>query len=393
MSNDEGMGSKAAARVDAIAKIGADVARPAAADVDAKARFPAETLAALRAAGALGLAVSEELGGGGADVLELARGCAALAQHCASSAMVLAMHHIQVLSIARHTGGSRELADYLRAVASEQRLIASVTSEVGPSGDMRQSVAAVEANGGSFALTKKATTLSYGSYADDLLITARRGPDAAPSDQVLVLALRGHHAIADQGAWDTLGMRGTCSPGGTVSAHGEAWQVLPVPFGTIATLTMVPTSHVLWSACWLGIATDAVAKAQASVRSKARAQPGVVPRAAQRLSELLGKLQLLRHDVFGVAEEYERLRRAGDEETLSSLGFALRVNNLKLSGSRLVVEIVGDALGICGIQAYKNDSPTSLGRHLRDAHSAALMIANDRIHETNASMLLVHKGT
>ena len=48
-------------------------------------------------------------------------------------------------------------------------------------------------------------------------------------------------------------------------------------------------------------------------------------------------------------------------------------------------------LGICGIAGYKNDSPYSLGRHLRDAHSAALMIGNDRILATNASLLLVHK--
>ena len=41
---------------------------------------------------------------------------------------------------------------------------------------------------------------------------------------------------------------------------------------------------------------------------------------------------------------------------------------------------------------YKNDTPFSVGRHLRDALSGALMIANDRIHATNAGLLLVHKG-
>jgi acyl-CoA dehydrogenase len=67
------------------------------------------------------------------------------------------------------------------------------------------------------------------------------------------------------------------------------------------------------------------------------------------------------------------------------------MNNLKVSASQLVVDIVHRALLICGIQGYKNDSPFSLGRHLRDAHSAALMIGNDRILATNASLLLVLK--
>jgi acyl-CoA dehydrogenase len=40
---------------------------------------------------------------------------------------------------------------------------------------------------------------------------------------------------------------------------------------------------------------------------------------------------------------------------------------------------------------FKNDTPYSVGRHLRDSMSAALMIANERIHQTNATLLLVAK--
>jgi acyl-CoA dehydrogenase len=307
--------------------------------------------------------------------------------------MVLAMHHIQVLSIVKHSSGKPELLEYARDLVREQRLIASVTSEVGPSGDMRRSVAAVQARGERFELVKQATTVSYGQHADDLLITARRDTDAAPNDQVLVLAPRGGYRLADVGAWDTLGMRGTCSPGAKVQVEGASWQILPVPFGEIATYTMVPVSHVLWSACWLGIATDAVERAGTMVRGKARAQPGVVPRAAQRLAEIVRKLQIMRDQVTGLAREYDELTLARDTDHLSSLAFALRINNLKLIASTMVVEIVSEALETCGIAAYRNDSPFSLGRHLRDAYSAALMINNDRIEDTNASLLLIHKGT
>jgi acyl-CoA dehydrogenase len=40
---------------------------------------------------------------------------------------------------------------------------------------------------------------------------------------------------------------------------------------------------------------------------------------------------------------------------------------------------------------FRNDTPFSVGRHLRDAMSAPLMIANERIHQTNASLLLIAK--
>ena len=166
----------------------------------------------------LSAAVPRALGGAGANPVELATQCVALGQHCASSAMILAMHHIQVASIAQHCGGSPELEAYLRRVVDEQRLIASVTSEVGPSGDMRQSVACVTQVDGGFTLSKRATTISYGAYAEDLLITARRDPEAAPSNQVLVLVLGGDFSLEEPGTWDTLGMRGTCSAGARASA-------------------------------------------------------------------------------------------------------------------------------------------------------------------------------
>ena len=54
-----------------------------------------------------------------------------------------------------------------------------------------------------------------------------------------------------------------------------------------------------------------------------------------------------------------------------------------------VIDIIQRALLICGISGYRNDSPFSLGRHLRDAWSAALMVSNDRITTGMGKMLLV----
>ena len=47
---------------------------------------------------------------------------------------------------------------------------------------------------------------------------------------------------------------------------------------------------------------------------------------------------------------------------------------------------------ICGLASYRLDTPYSLGRHLRDAMGASLMVNNDRIMGNNAQMLLVHRG-
>jgi len=379
-------------RLSVVRTIGESDARAAAVDVDAQARFPHETFGALREARMLSAAVPVEFGGYGASIEELTRHCMTLGRHCASSAMILAMHHIEVICIATHCGNDPDLIAYLRRVVAEQRLIASVTSEVGPSGDMRSSVAAVLREETRFSLTKHATTISYGAHADDLLLTARQDPNAAANEQVLVLLLDDEYELREAGNWDTLGMRGTCSAGAVVVGAGAAWQIMKEPFRVIASRTMVPVSHTLWAGVWVGVATDAVSKIRTMLRQKARNTPGVISDSARRLSDVVATLDGFETQVFALAREIDALRAAADTETLEGLRLALRVNSLKLSGSKLVVDIVNDAMGIGGIASYKNDSPYSLGRNLRDAHSASVMVNNERLREINASILLVHKG-
>ena len=380
-------------RIECVTKISKEITRTHADDVDKNSRFPIETAQALREVGAFAWPIPVEFGGVGADAVEIAKQCTALGQSCASSAAAFAMHHTQILSAVHHADGNPNIENYMRRVAQENRIIASVTSEVGPSGNMRNSVCAVELNGDRYNLVKKATTVSYGNYADDLMITARKDANSAAGDQVLVIAERGHFELKDQGIWDTLGMRGTCSPPSTVHAEGEAWQVMSTPFADIATYTMVPTSHIFWSACWYGIATDAVNKCRELLRAKARSTPGSTPMGANRVADLDADLQRMEFEVFGMAREYADAIASKDKATLASLAFAKRINALKLNCSKSVIAIVTEALSICGIQAYKNNGPFSLGRQLRDAHSAVMQVHNDRIQQTNASILLVHKGS
>ena len=370
--------------------IAREVSAPFAESVDREGRFPAETIAAAREAGLLSALVPPELGGVGASMRDLAESCTIIGQACGSSAMVLAMHHIQVACIARHARGSAFFERYLRRIADEQLLLASVTSEVGVGGDTRSSICAVGREQGRFTLVKDATTISYGAHADDLLITARRAPDANASDQVLVLAQRGDFTLDGGGAWDTLGMRGTCSPPFKVHAAGPEEQIIPGSYADSSAESMVPYSHILWAALWLGIATDAVNRASAFVRAAARKNPGHVPPTATRLAEVSVMLQSLRSNVQSAAADFDTLD--DDRAPLQTMSWALRFNNLKIAASEATPAIVHQALQIIGIMGYKNNSPFSVGRQYRDALSGALMVGNERILAKSASMLLVAKG-
>lgn len=359
-------------------------------DVDCQARFPIEAMSALKEAGALGWFLPA---GGNVRLEQLAQATFELSRRCSATGMIFAMHQIQVASLVRHGGDSPWMQRYMDRLIDEQRLIASATSEVGVGGAMRKSIACLAKDGDWFDFEKKASTISYGAYADDVLTTMRRSPEADSGDQVLVLT---HFAEMDReqmGEWDTLGMRGTCSSGFVIRGKCRPHQVLPVPFATIATETMVPVSHILWGHVWLGIATEAFDRAQSFVRTQARQNPGTTPPTAFKLADLSVAINQFRIMVSAVLDEYVTLLESDNFAHLSNIGYAVRINNFKVAASEMLVDICQGALRICGFLGYKNGGPYSVGRHLRDAHSAALMIANDRILATNASLLTVYKDT
>ena len=112
-------------------EIGKDSLAVHAADVDRDARFPVEAFAALRDAKLLSAYVPTEYGGMGITISQLAELCEALGQYCGSSAMIYAMHCIQVACVVHHAQASSYFRDYLRQLVDQQFLMASATTEIG----------------------------------------------------------------------------------------------------------------------------------------------------------------------------------------------------------------------------------------------------------------------
>jgi acyl-CoA dehydrogenase len=184
-------------------------------------------------------------------------------------------------------------------------------------------------------------------------------------------------------------MRGTCSHGYRLRAEAPAEQILPKPFADIAAESMVAVSHLLWSSVWCGVAADALARAQAFESAEARKQPGAAPAGSVRLADSFGRFRMLEAAVREGLTRWEDARATPDASP--TLAVSLAMNALKVSVSTTALEVVDAALMICGLQGYKNGGPYSLGRHLRDIHSARLMIGNDRILASTGQMLLIQR--
>jgi len=370
------------------ASIADEVAGVHAHEVDRDARFPVEALDALREAGLLSALVPQEFGGAGATMSQVADMTRVLGAHCSSTALVFAIHNMQVACVVRH-GETPWLRDFLAELAESQLLLGSASAERSTGGNLRTSLCALQCSSGRFRLQKNSPAISFGAYADAILTTARRSPESAPADQVLVVCRAPGLTLEQTSESETLGLRGMCSAGFTLYATGDVEQIVPGAFSTISATTLLPAAHVLCSAVWLGIATAAVERARHFLRAQARKKPGVTPFGAERLAEVLALTQQLTELVNGSARHLDAV--SDNPRQLEALSFAIAMNNLQVSSSTMLVDIVGRALTICGLAGYRLDTVHSLSRFLRDAYGAALVVNNNRILAENARMLLIAK--
>ena len=371
-----------AARIDGAAAVAATHAE----DVDTAARYPAEAMAALKAAKLMSLLVPVAFGGDGASMAEAAEVCYRLGRACSSAGMIYAMHLVKVACIVNHGQGVAWQEGVLRRLANEQLLLASSTTEGLGGGNVRSSAAAIEPKGdGMFSFERDATCISYGAYAEGLVTTARRAGGVDGSDQVLLVLVKENYTLDLTATWDTLGMRGTCSTGFRLKAEGVMDQVLPVPYARIHVQTMAPAAHILWSATWAGVAAGAVQKAEMFVRKVMRGSGGQLPPGGAHLSAAKSKLRVLRALLADAVDRYEAVHT--DEEKSASLDYQSAMALTKVESSELALEIAMSCYRTCGLSGYRNDSDVSIGRQLRDLLSAPIMIHNDRIMASMGSAL------
>jgi acyl-CoA dehydrogenase len=347
-----------------------------AATVDRDATFPAASIAAIADAGLLAAVVPVTAGGSGLDLGELAGVASALARGCGSTAMIWAMHQLQLACALRHgAAASPVLAGMLADIVAGRQLIASVTSERGLGGDLFRSGAAVRRTPRGCLLEKDAPTVSYGEAAGAFLISARRDPEAAKEDQVAALIRAAEVELEPAGEWNPMGMRGTSSPGFVLRARFAEEQILADPFALVARNTLIPLSNLLWSAVWIGLADEALDRAARCLAGR-RPVPAD-PRIAWADQMLIG----LDAQLDAAVAAFRPVWSGGH----STARLRSRLTALKLAASTTSVVIAQHALAICGFAGYQESGPLSVARLLRDLYSAQVMVSNDRLLGINAA--------
>lgn len=187
-----------------------DVLARHAADVDKQARWPAESIDALKAGGFLGLTVPESHGGAGQGPRTFQAVLAKLAEGCASTAMIYLMHVCGTQVIAAGTGFGRR-DQILKDIAAGQHLSTLAFSEKGSRSHFWAPVSQASANGDGYHVTADKSWVTSADRADSYIVSTRAAGAAEPTATTLYYIPKGATGMTVAGPWTGLGLRGNAS--------------------------------------------------------------------------------------------------------------------------------------------------------------------------------------
>ena len=349
------------------AVIAREVASKHAADVDEKARFPEESMAALAAAGFYGLCVPTELGGKGLGPRAFVAVVEELAQVCSSTAMVFVMHVTALQAVA----SSKTLADrdaILRAAAQGKHLTTLAFSEKGSRSQFWAPVSKMVAKGDGFVTQAFKSWVTSAARADSFVSSAQKPDAASPMESTVYLARKGAKGLRIAAGFDGLGLRGNDSAPMSFEdyeiAKGDLISELGAGAGTMLEVVLP------WFAMGTSVMANGLCRAAVAATSKHLSGTGFdhtqsslrdIPVLRARIAEMNVRTEQARALVGYLLSHMD----APDATT------PLYVLQARLASMQAAVDVTDLGMKACGGAAFSKHLP--LERLFRDARAGWVM--------------------
>jgi alkylation response protein AidB-like acyl-CoA dehydrogenase len=356
---------KSAAR--AAVEAACDAARRSAADVDEKARFPAEALSALAKGGLHGLCVDRAHGGLGEGPRAFAAVVEELATACGSAAMVYVMH----VTAAQAIAAAKPLADrdaLLKDIAAGRHLTTLAFSEKGSRSQFWAPVSRLVEKDGAFATDAKKSWVTSAAHADSYVSSAQAPKAASPLESTCYLVRRGAKGVKSAAGWNGLGLRGNDSApvdlDGVRVAAGDL--LCEQGHGAEVMLQVVLPWFVIGSSAMAnGLCRAAVAATAKHLTETGFEHTGTklrdLPQLRARLAQMSVKTELSR----------SLLGRTLGEMDAPSETTPLFVLQTRLAALDAALQVTDLAMKACGGAAFSKHLP--LERVFRDARAGWVM--------------------
>jgi len=336
-------------------------------DVDRQGRWPAESIAALADAGLLGLTVPAACGGAAAGASTFAAVTGALAEQCASTAMIYLMHVCGAQAIAAAQAFPRR-DEVLRAVAAGSHLTTLAFSETGSRSHFWAPVSQAIVEGDTHRLSAAKSFVTSAGRADSYIVSTRAAGTSDPLASTLYFVPADTPGLRVGPAWNGLGLRGNASA--------------PIHFEGVA----VPASHRLGAdgaglslmlevvLPWFQLGAAAVAVGIARAATEATRQHLLAAR-FDDLGQPLAALPTLRARLaqMRVAADVQQAFVAHAAGLVDAPGPAtlLAVLESKAAAAETALQVTDLAMRACGGAAFGRR--LAVERHFRDARAGSVM--------------------
>jgi alkylation response protein AidB-like acyl-CoA dehydrogenase len=345
--------------------------RAHAAEIDRDARFPDESIAALRAAGLLGLGIPEAFGGSGGGPSQVVAAVEQVAAACASTGMVYTMHLVAAQTLLAGTAGPDDgiKAATLRSIAAGTHLSTLAYSERGSRSHFWAQVSRAEAVGpDTVSITADKSWVTSAGHADSQIAATGALGLTAPTETELYLVDAGAPGVEVLGRFDGLGMRGNASsPVAYRAVRVTADRRLGARgagFGIMMSATL-PWFVLCGAATSVGIARAAIEAGVAHVTAARLQHLGSsladIPVVRGRLADAQVRLMQTRSLLYEVASQIER----GDPAA------QLGVLALKVSAAEAAIDVTDQVMRACGGAAFSKH--LGIERNFRDARASSVM--------------------
>jgi alkylation response protein AidB-like acyl-CoA dehydrogenase len=353
---------------------------PYAADVDEKARYTDEALAALTASGFAAIHIPEEYGGEGGDSVAACIVIEEVARVCASSSLIPICNKLGTMGLLMR--GSEELKkQVLPSIAAGEAVASYALSEREAGSDAAAMRTRAKAEGDEWVLTGSKCWISNGGHSTWYTVMAVTDPDKGPNGISAFVVHKDDPGFVVGAKEHKMGIKG--SP--TTELYFEdcripADRIIGDPgTGFKTALATLDHTRPTIGAQAVGIAQGALDAAIAYVKERKQfGKPVADFQAVQfMLADMAMKLEAARLMVYTAAARAER----GEP----NLGFISSAS--KCFASDVAMEVTTDAVQLFGGYGYTTDFPVE--RFMRDAKITQIYEGTNQIQRVVMSRALL----
>jgi alkylation response protein AidB-like acyl-CoA dehydrogenase len=332
--------------------------RPIAGELDRDARFPHETVKRMGELGLMGITVSEEWGGSGADTVSYVVALVEIAKACASHAAIMSVNNSLYCGAIQRFGSNAQKQEFLRPAASGREIGCFALSEPEAGSDATNQHTLAQREGDHYRLSGRKIFVTNGRESSAAFVVAQTDRAQGRHGISAFLVRKGTPGFEVVKTEDKLGLRAsdTAEFLFTDCRVPAAWRLGEEGQGFKIAMSVLDTGRIGIAAQALGIAEGAYERACAYARER------------KSFGVAIGQHQMVQWMLADMATAIEAarlltLRAAWLRDSGQPYGTA--ASQAKLFASEMAMKVASDAVQVHGGYGYIREYEVE--RSLRDA--------------------------